>query len=80
VLCVACVVVVCCSSVCRGVVVCVLMCHVVCGGAGVWAFTSPLQRIFGSKIRLRFASIKSPCDHLQEKKKKEKEKERMLGM
>jgi hypothetical protein len=38
----------------------------------VWAFTSPLQRIFESKIRPRFASIKSPCDHLQEKKKERK--------
>jgi hypothetical protein len=33
---------------------------------------SPLQRIFESKIRLRFASIKSPCDHLQERKKERK--------
>ena len=49
-----------------------MWCAVVLVCGVVWAFMSPLQRIFESKIRLRFASIKSPCDHLQEKKKERK--------
>ena len=56
-----CVVVVYCSGV-SGYV-----CGVVCGV--VWAFMSPLLRIFESKIRLRSASIKTPCDHLEETKR-----------
>ena len=55
------------TELCVVVVYCSGVSGDVCGV--VWAFMSPLLRIFESKIRLRSASIKTPCDHLEETKR-----------